>query len=146
MKRLPWKKIMGSMLIKGRDFWSNGHFAFYTNKVTMPAHIPKLKGIDVREPGGAGFTVLPTLEGLIKEGARSPVERADLKHVGVVRRGCVVRGTDCFMTPGGIHFETEYIEMLDKIAPGFVLEAGARIAAVIKSNGVQIGVLMPVNF
>ncbi len=145
MKRLSWKNIMGGMFIKGNDFWSNGHFAFYNKEIAIPAAIPKLKDIYVREPDTIGF-LAGDLQNLIVEGSRSPVERDDLKHVGIVRRGFKVRGTDCFVTPDNIYFDSEYIEMLDKIVPGFVLEVGAGIAAVIKYNNIQIGVLMPVNF
>lgn len=42
--RLSWKKIMNRRLVKGPDYWSNGHFALY-NHIAIPEAVNKLKDL-----------------------------------------------------------------------------------------------------
>jgi hypothetical protein len=125
--RLSWKKIMNGSIVKGPDYWSNGHFALYNN-IEIPQPVLDLQMLDER-------TTDLTLTALLNEVSR---------HVAVLR--VVGEGDEKgkILTEHDVKFTKHYIDMLDKLTPGYTLKVGGPSdAAIIELDGKMIGILMP---
>ena len=129
-ERLSWKKIMHGEIVRGPGYWGTGHFLFY-DSIPTPAAVNKLNVVE-RE-------VEQEMMDLIPEAERVEVVCQDIIDGGEIGR------IKCLKTPDGVHFDKTYINMLNKVAPGFTLEAAQGVAAIIKVNGEMVGCLMPVN-
>ena len=128
VERLSWKKIMGGTLVKGPDYWSNGHFALF-NTVPIPGAVSKLKNLYERDTE-TGLDILisseertPTNKELWKEG--------DNKQI---------------ITEHGAQFQKIYTDMLEKLIPGYSLKlTGYMSTALIYKDGAIVGLLMPLR-
>ena len=128
--RLSWKKIIGYRLVKGPDYWSNGHFALY-NTIPIPEAVNKLKGLypsEIDAPLDNIFNVNDDRKESNKE-AWTDTEDGNI------------------MTEHGVKFAKLYLRMLEKLVPGFTLKVAEGFKpALIYSKGEMVGLLMPMKF
>lgn len=127
VERLSWKKIMCGQIVRGPDYWSNGHFLL-DNSIEIPAAVLALKGLYDRTTGLEFSAVM----GEVKRSTSNPYNwtEEDGNIVTENRRG----------------FARRYINMLNKIVPGFTLETAPDFkAATIVKDGQIVGLLMPIH-
>lgn len=134
-KRLHWKEIMKDTLINGPNYWSNGHFALLNDKVEIPKAVKRLDIGYKRDKD-------QTFNSLLRDGERVTSDRQQWEE----------KGDFTFTGNGGAHLK-DYMEMLEKLIPGFTLDVQKKIPlwsndfipSIIKKDGDIVGMIMPVQ-
>lgn len=128
--RLSWKKIMDDRLVKGPNYWSNGHFALY-DAIPIPEAVNKLKDL-------YHINVNAGLETIFNE---SDERKESDKEAWIdAEDGNTI-------TEHGVKFQKIYLKMLEKLIPGFTLKVECEEfkPALIYSKGEMVGLLMPMR-
>lgn len=129
--RLSWKKIIGHRLVKGPNYWSNGHFALY-DTVPMPEAINKLKDLYPSDIDSS----LKEIFNIEDERKESDKEAWTDTEDGQI------------LTEHGVKFQKIYLNMLKKLIPDFTLKVTSEEfkPALIYSKGELVGLLMPMKY
>ncbi|MCK5603674.1 hypothetical protein KAR91_17440 [Candidatus Pacearchaeota archaeon] len=129
VSRLSWKKIMNDRLVKGPNYWSNGHFALY-DTVPIPEAVNKLKSLYPSE-------IDSPLETIFNESDER--KESDKTLWTDTEDGQT-------MTEHGVKFQKIYLAMLEKLIPGYTLRVAQDfVTALIYKDGELMGLLMPMK-
>jgi len=134
VERLSWKKIMNGQLVKGPNYWSNGHFAVVNEACEIPKSVDALglfasdsnTTLNELAPAGMhGYSIAPRALW---------AEETDGDNG---KKLIIIKG---FNTG----FQALYINALDKLLPGFDLYIkDGKSPALLNVNGKMAGLIMP---
>lgn len=126
---LFWQRAMGGRLALGADYWSNGHFAFYTEPVPLPAAVSSLADLAGTEMDTPLFSLYPSDIAACK--VSNPVKQITDKAFT--------------HTEFDIAFDPTYIEVAEILVPNFkllVLPSSESPALVMRDSDI-VGLIMP---
>lgn len=126
--RVSWKDIMDGSLVKGPDYWSNGHFLLLDD-IEMPKYVATSKNLHERKVTAEIYT-------LMRDSDKMTVSNPEAWLIDY-DKGLVIAEED-------ICFDLRYINAISKLVPGFTLLLADKVsAAAIKKDGKVVGCLMP---
>jgi len=133
VERLSWKKIMNGRLVRGPNYWSNGHFAVVNEACEIPKSVVALNLF----ASDSATTLGELAPAGIHEYSKAPralwVGETNDNGVKLI----IIKGFDT-------GFQALYINALDKLLPGFDLYVkDGKSPALLMVNGLSAGLIMP---